>query len=108
MRLNSRTVLVFSLLMLAAAAACRKGPTASTEVVAIPVSVLPSDPGDPFWEKTPEYTAGLLLQDVVDPRLMQASTQQVRVRAVSDGSALGMRLEWTDQKRPAWSGTFRG
>ena len=96
MRLNSRTVLVFFFLILAAAAACRKGPTASTEVVAVPVQALPSDPGNASWEKAPEYAAALLPQDVVDPRLMKTSTQQVRVRAVSDGSALGVRLEWID------------
>lgn len=99
MRLNSRTVLVCSLLILAAGEACRKGPTAGTEVVAVPVASLPSDPGDPIWEGVPEYTASLLLQDVVDPRLMKASTQQVRVRAVSDGSSLGLRLAWTDPRK---------
>ena len=92
MRSYSRTLLVFFLLILAAGAACKKAPTTSTEVIAVPVAAMPSDPGDPLWVKAPEYTAALLLQDVVDPRLMTASTQQVLVRAASNGSTLAIHL----------------
>jgi hypothetical protein len=90
---------LFAILTLLTGAACRKTPTATGEVVAIPVSAVPADPGSPFWEKVPEYAAALLLQDVVDPRLMKASTHEVRVRAITDGSAIGFRLQWLDSHK---------
>ena len=38
----------------------------------------------------------VLLQDLVEPRLMAASTPEVRVRAITDGSQIAFRLEWPD------------
>jgi hypothetical protein len=38
----------------------------------------------------------LLLQDLVEPRLMTPSTPEVRVRAFTNGSEIAFRLEWTD------------
>lgn len=85
--------------LLAGVAACRKSPTLSGEVVAVPVSAAPTDPSDPIWEKAPEYAGSLLLQDVVDPRLMQASTSEVRVRAAADGTAVAFRIQWLDPRK---------
>lgn len=87
---------MLALAALAAAASC--GPKTQTvnEVVALRTGKLPAGPGDRVWASAPEYTAKLLLQDLVDPRLMKPSTQEVRVRALTDGSQLAVRLAWTD------------
>lgn len=77
---------------------CRK-PAATaplTEVTAVPAETLPDDPDDPAWRTAPEYQAALLLQDIVEPRLMAASTPVVRVRAFCAGDRLAVRLEWDD------------
>ena len=99
MRLATRLFLSFAILALLAGAACRKAPTVTNEVVAVPLSTIPLDPGDPLWDGVPEHLAVLLLQDVVDPRLMKASTREVRVRAVTNGSEIGFRLQWLDSRK---------
>jgi DMSO reductase family type II enzyme heme b subunit len=65
-------------------------------VIAITSAQAPKDPTDPAWDQAPEYVAKLLLQDLVEPRLMSPSTTNVRVRSISDGSRLAFRLEWDD------------
>lgn len=79
--------------------ACRKEPVRSTEVVVAPAAKLPVDPDDPAWEKAPEYVAKLVLQDLVEPRLMTPSTGEVRVRALANASDAAFRLQWLDPNR---------
>ena len=66
---------------------------------------LPSDPGDAAWRDAPVYTAALVLQDMVEPRLLEPSTDKVQVRALTDGKSIAFRLEWADPTdgRPARS-----
>lgn len=75
---------------------CRKAePPAPSQSVRVVAAVeLPDDPADGAWQKAPEFEAKLLLQDLVEPRLMKASTEMVRVRALSNGSEMAFRLEW--------------
>lgn len=75
---------------------CRKPPQRTNEVVAVSVSRVPLDPQDAAWERAPEYLAKLLPQDLVEPRLLKPSTPEVRVRALTNGSEIAFRLEWTD------------
>ena len=77
-------------------AGCRTAAPVSTEVVAVKMAKVPAAPADSGWSTAPEFTAKLLQQDLVDPRLMKPSTQEVRVRAATDGSELAFRLAWTD------------
>jgi DMSO reductase family type II enzyme heme b subunit len=79
-------------------AACA-GPPAqapSAEVVVAHRAQLPGDPTDAAWRDAPVYNATLLLQDMVEPRLLEASTDKVQVRALSDGKQIAFRLEWAD------------
>ncbi|GAB6187745.1 ethylbenzene dehydrogenase-related protein [Thermopirellula anaerolimosa] len=80
------------------ATGCRKpaGTAPLAEVTAITADTLPEDPDDPAWRAAPEYQAALLLQDLVEPRLMTASTPVLRVRALLAGERLAVRLEWDD------------
>jgi DMSO reductase family type II enzyme heme b subunit len=99
MGFNAKSFLTLASLALLACAACGKAPRATNEVVAVAWKSIPLNPGDALWDKAPEHTAALLLQDVVDPRLMQASTREVKIRAAAHGSAIAFRLQWTDANK---------
>jgi hypothetical protein len=92
--------LVVALLLLAPAG-CRKSVVYTTEVVAVPAAPkgLPLDPTDAAWDDAPEHVAKLVLQDLVEPRLMNVSTQEVHVRALTDGREVAFRLSWDDETR---------
>ncbi len=92
-RLLSATLCV----VLCGATACRK-PVAPppTEVIVTSAREVPSDPSDAAWEKAPEYTAALVMQDLVEPRQLTATTPSVRVRAIGNGTETAFRLEWDD------------
>ncbi len=82
-------------------------PTASTEVVAVRRAALPADPADKAWRDAPVFTAPLVLQDMVDPQLLEASTPRVDVRAISDGARIAFRLEWADATKDDLPGIDR-
>jgi DMSO reductase family type II enzyme heme b subunit len=94
-------VVCASMLMTSAAflGGCARQAEHVPEVVALQVSKLPSEPSDPAWRGAPEHVARLILQDLVEPRLMKTSTPEVRVRALANGSEIAFRLEWADQDR---------
>jgi DMSO reductase family type II enzyme heme b subunit len=98
-----RKMIVHSFALLAVVAVlagCRKAevaPTSIPDVVVAHSATLPSEPDDRAWDAAPEHVATLLLQDLVDPRLMEPSTAEIRVRALSDGRRLAFRLEWADE-----------
>jgi hypothetical protein len=68
-----------------------------TDVVAEKVASLPTSPTDDAWSQVSEMNIELMLQDQVDPRLLEESTETVRVRALSDGNRVAFRLEWNDE-----------
>ncbi|MGQ9590143.1 MAG: ethylbenzene dehydrogenase-related protein, partial [Planctomycetota bacterium] len=89
-------------------AGCRRAaPAAAQEVVVARVAELPEDPFDPSWEASPERLVGLLLQDMVEPRLLRPSTPNVSVRALTDGSRLALLLRWSDPTRDDLPGAAR-
>lgn len=91
----SRTSLILFLLLLPGA--CTREPELSpSEVVAVWTSTLPVQPEDPAWRQAPVHVASLIPQDMVEPRLLEPSTTQVRLQAATDGSRLAFRLEWED------------
>jgi len=55
----------------------------------------------------PVYTTALLLQDMVEPRLLVPSTPTVRVQAMSDGTRIAFRLSWSDSTRDDLPGPGR-
>ena len=79
---------------------CRRAaPPATNEVVAVSGTTLPLEPDDPAWGNVPEHLARLLPQDLVDPRLMEPSTPEVRVQALTNGSEIAFRLQWADPEQ---------
>jgi DMSO reductase family type II enzyme heme b subunit len=107
MRCSLRTSLLLVLAVLVPVA-CQKAPPPSTaEVVVVSRASLPSDPNDPGWNDAPLHVAPLILQDLVEPRLLKPSTSEVRVRAISDGTRIALRLEWTDPSKDDLPGAAR-
>ncbi|MGE3843736.1 MAG: ethylbenzene dehydrogenase-related protein [Vicinamibacterales bacterium] len=90
-----RVVLVIGLAA-ALLPACARAPESTPDVVAIVGAKAPESPTDPAWDRAPEHVEKLLLQDLVEPRLLSASTPEVRVRAIAGPTEVAFRLEWTD------------
>jgi hypothetical protein len=105
---NLKLIVLPALLVLVVAAGCRKAPVQATEVIAVSAAQLPSGPTDAAWDAAPEYPAKLIAQDLVEPRLAQASTPEVRVQAITNGSEIAFRLRWidADQNDTAKPGAF--
>ena len=92
-RSNAACLLTLAALL----AGCAKSPApAPTEVALVAAGRLPADPADPAWQSVPEFVTPLILQDLVEPRLMKASTPEVRVRALQNAGRVAFRLEWAD------------
>ena len=79
----------------------------ATEVVAIPAATIPLEPDAAAWEEAPAHPAKLLLQDLVEPRLMNGSTPEVRVKSISNGAEIAFRLEWVDPIKDDLPGSGR-
>ncbi len=93
---------------LAAASSSSAAPAASTEVVATRQAAVPKTGDDAAWKAVPVYTGPLIRQDMVEPRLMEPSTSQIQVQAVTDGTRIAFRLQWADatnDELPALRGT---
>lgn len=100
--------------LLGAAAACalavscaKAPPPAPVEVVAIERSALPDGPDDAAWREAPAFPAPLIVQDMVEPRLLDASTTEVRVQAITDGARIAFRLSWADSTHDDLPGIAR-
>jgi hypothetical protein len=106
MRALFRLMVFFGLAL--AVAACGQKPAAPTaEVVVVSRPALLSDPGDAAWQNVPVHVSPLMLQDMVEPRLLQPSITEVRVRAMTDGSRIAFRLEWKDATKDDLPGAAR-
>lgn len=90
------TVLIVASSALGSGACREEAKPVISEVVIASATSLPLDPQDSAWDKAPEYVAELVPQDMVEPRQMKSTTPEVRVRAITDGTDLALRLEWKD------------
>ncbi|MBI1998532.1 MAG: hypothetical protein HYS66_18930 [Deltaproteobacteria bacterium] len=91
-------VFLLVIIFVGALIGCKKAepPVSDSEVKAGFEKTLPTTTDDPVWERAPLHPAKLLLQDMVEPRLMQGSTASVNVQAVTDGQRISFRLSWND------------
>lgn len=85
------------LIGLIGAAACRHTAPPTPDVQVIAAEKLTLDPNDSVWDDAPVHLSKLILQDLVEPRLMEASTQEVRVKAIRAGNEMAFRIEWLDE-----------
>ena len=104
-RLNS--ILISALLVFLFGVGCKKTPVPATEVIAVPAAQLPASPADAAWDSAPEYVAKLIPQDLVEPRLAQPSTPEVRVQAITNGTDIAFRLRWVDPDQSDTAGPGR-
>ncbi len=87
-------LMIFSFLLFAS---CRKAivPTADVQVVSAQNMTL--DVNDSVWTNAPTHVSKLILQDLVEPRQMEVSTQEVKVQAITNGTEIAFRIEWLDE-----------
>jgi hypothetical protein len=102
-----RTISPVLVIAAALGVSCQQAPVLTPEVVAVRAATVPEDPNDPAWQSAPEHVASLLLQDLVEPRLMTVSTPEVRVRALTNGAQIAFRLEWADAEADDLPGAGR-
>lgn len=93
---RQKSILMAALMVLLFAAGCTKTTVPATEVIAVSAAQLPAGPADAAWNVAPEYISKLIPQDLVEPRLAQASTPEVRVQAMTNGTEIAFRLRWAD------------
>ena len=89
------------------AASCGRPRPPLTEVTAFACDTLPGDPAAAAWKQVPAYTAARVPQDLVEPRLLHASTASMRVQALHDGTRIAFRMEWVDSTRDDLPGAAR-
>jgi DMSO reductase family type II enzyme heme b subunit len=82
-------------------------PQSPSEVQVIRQASIPASPDDAAWNSAPVHVEPLILQELVEPRLLTPSTAQVRVQAVTDGSRIAFRVEWDDSGKDDLPGAAR-
>ncbi len=101
--------LLMGALLVCLVGACgkKKAKRKAKEIVVTHRSTLPKAPSDASWKSVPSYDAKLLLQDLVEPRQLKATTQKVTVQAISDGRRIAFRLTWKDGSKNDLPGSAR-
>lgn len=85
------------ILFAALAAGCQRAQIPTPEVNVARVSEITLDPNSSEWNDIPLHVSKLILQDLVEPRLMEPSTSEVSVKAMTNGNEIALRLEWDDE-----------
>lgn len=92
--MRSLVSLLFFVLLITAA--CARIQTPTVEVNVAQVKEITLDPNASAWDAISLHTSKMILQDLVDPRLMEPSTAEVNVKAITDGAQIAFRIEWID------------
>lgn len=92
-----RSVISLLIFVLLFAAACKKAQVPTAEVNVAQVTEVTLDPNAAIWDNVSLHASKMILQDLVEPRLMEASTAEVQVKAITDGNEIVFRLEWPDE-----------
>lgn len=78
------------------AAGCRRVQVPTAEVNVAQVKEITLDPNASLWNNVSLHASKMIPQDIVDPRLLEVSTAEVQVKAITDGQQIAFRLEWLD------------
>ncbi|MEO8041672.1 MAG: ethylbenzene dehydrogenase-related protein [Acidobacteriota bacterium] len=76
---------------------CQRAQVPTPEVNVAQVKDITLDPNDSAWNPVSLHVSKMILQDIVEPRLLEPSTQQVQVKAMTNGADVAFRLEWIDE-----------
>jgi hypothetical protein len=90
------SIIIFCFLLFGA---CRRTIVTTPDVQVVAAQKISFDADDSVWDDAPTHASKLILQDLVEPRLMEPSTQEVRVQAVTDGKEIAFRIEWLDESQ---------
>jgi len=85
-----------TILALLFATSCNKVQVPTPEVNVAQVKEITLDPNAAVWEAVSLHASKMILQDLVEPRLLEPSTSEVMVKAITNGSEIAFRLEWLD------------
>ncbi len=78
---------------------CRRSIVTTPDVQVVKAEKITFDANDSVWSNAPTHASKLILQDLVEPRQMEVSTQEVRVQAVTNGNEIAFRIEWIDESQ---------
>jgi len=81
------------------AISCRRVQTPTPEVNVAQAKEITLDPNAAVWDAVSLHVSKLILQDLVEPRLMEPSTPEVQVKAITNGTEIAFRLEWADESQ---------
>ena len=94
-----RFVTSLTILALLFATSCTKVQVPTPEVNVAQVKEITLDPNAAVWEAVSLHASKMILQDLVEPRLLEPSTSEVMVKAITNGSEIAFRLEWLDESQ---------
>lgn len=94
-----RSLTIAFILSLVFQLSCQRVQVPTAEVNVVQMSEITLDPTASVWENVSLHTSKMILQDLVDPRLMEPSTAEVNVKAITNGSEVAFRLEWVDESQ---------
>lgn len=94
-----RFVTSLTILALLFATSCNKVQVPTPEVNVAQVKEITLDPNAAVWEAVSLHASKMILQDLVEPRLLEPSTSEVLVKAITNGSEIAFRLEWLDESQ---------
>ncbi len=94
-----RFVTSLTILALLFATSCNKVQAPTPEVNVAQVKEITLDPNAAVWEAVSLHASKMILQDLVEPRLLEPSTSEVFVKAITNGSEIAFRLEWLDESQ---------
>jgi len=92
-----RSIIPLILLCLLFTVSCRKAQTPTAEVNVVHAKEVTLDPNAAVWDAVSLHASKMIPQDLVDPRLLDPSTPEVQVKAITNGSEIAFRLEWADE-----------
>jgi len=94
-----RFVTSLTILALLFATSCTKVQVPTPEVNVAQVKEITLDPNATVWDAVSLHASKMILQDLVEPRLLEPSTSEVMVKAITNGSEIAFRLEWLDESQ---------
>lgn len=94
-----RFVTSLTILALLCATSCNKVQVPTPEVNVVQVKEISLDPNAAVWDAVSLHASKMILQDLVEPRLLEPSTSEVMVKAITNGSEIAFRLEWLDESQ---------
>ncbi|MBK8464248.1 MAG: hypothetical protein KA956_11185 [Pyrinomonadaceae bacterium] len=94
-----RFVTSLTILALLFATSCNKVQVPTPEVNVAQVKEITLDPNAAVWDAVSLHASKMILQDLVEPRLLEPSTSEVLVKAITNGSEIAFRLEWLDESQ---------